>query len=212
MLRLATSLLCLALLLPLVACGGGGGGGGDGPTDPGTPGSLWALAIEGEAAPGVVGNFGAFPADPFLAVAAGGWMAFVAQTTDVALPEVLYVAQPDKVLVPVFARGDDIPGPEDGTIASIKHLWMCTDGTVMAFVKITGSSNSVGFGILAADVADGAATNKLSVVLDKADISGLHAAFAGSRLDLIDSLTALKEADGTLWFFGRRPERGVPPL
>ena len=210
--RFAIYLLCLTSLLGLVACGGGGGGGDGGAPDTGAPGSLIALAVEGDPAPDTPGNFAAFPTNPYMAVAFGGWAAFVAPTDDGTLTHVLYVLQPDATMVRVFAVSDAAPGLADGTIDSIQDLWMCEDGTVMAYVTIVGNTNGIAFGIVKADVAAGAATNKAFVIAHQTDISGLHSSFTGAVLDFIDPVTARKETDGTLWFLGQDSNAGETHL
>ena len=198
--RFLTTVVCLLALCALAACGGGGGG-GDG-ADPGAPGGLRALAVEGEAAPDTAGVFLAFPTFPYMDVAAGGWAAFVGLTDDATFSEVLYVVQPDATMVRVFAKTEAVPGLGDGTIASIQHLWMGADGTILAFVTVTGNSNGVTFAVLAADVAGGMVSNQTLVIAHKADISALHGSFAGAVLDTLDGVTARRETDGTLWFIG----------
>jgi len=198
--RLVTTLLLSSLFVfALAACGGGGGE--EGPP-PSAPGILQELAVQGEAAAGTAGNFAVFPTYPHMDAAAGGWCAFVAPTTDGAKPEVLYVAQPDAILVPVYAVGDTVPAPGDGQIAGIQGVWICPTGLVLTYVTITGDSGGRAFGVLASLVAGGVAGGKAAVIYDKAALPASDFN-PGSTLDLMDPATARKEDDGTFWFLGR---------
>ncbi|MDJ0521943.1 MAG: hypothetical protein QNJ90_07695 [Planctomycetota bacterium] len=210
MLRIGVCTLLLSLAALVLACGGGGGG-GDGP-NPVTPGgTLRALAIQGQPAPGTAGDFEAFDTYPVMDAADGGWCAFVAQTTDVTKPDVLYVAQPDDVVtvVPVFASGDPVPDLTDGTIGNIDRAWMCPDGTVVAHVGVEGNTLGRSFAVLSARVTGGAAVDKALMVANLDDVSGSGGT---GLLQFIQFETALKASDGTLWFLGQDSGTGTTDL
>ncbi len=196
--RVTSFVFALVLLTSLVACGGGGGG-GDGPE--GAPGTLRLMALEGAPAPGTAGVFLAIPAQPVMAAAEGGYCAFVLPTTDGSLPEVLYVAEPDDVptIVPVFAIGDLALSPGGGTIDDILATWICDDGTVLAFVLITGDAGGVTFGVLSASVSGGVASAKTGVIFHHDDLTGVGG--VGDLTAFVLS-SACKTSDGALWFLG----------
>lgn len=182
---------CFALLL--TACGGGG----DDPAPAAAPGVLRALAVQGQPALGTGGNFGSFLlTPPLMDVAAGGWSAFVAPTTDVTKTSVLYVAQPDASLVEVFAVGEAVPAPGTGNITGFAGVWMCPGGIVLTAVTIGGGVPT--FGVLSSVVAGGVATQKHDVIYD----GGLLPAPLLGTLANLEAGTATKEDDGTFWFKG----------
>jgi hypothetical protein len=193
-------------VLVLTACGGGSGGDGGTPAPPpSAPGTLRTLAVEGQPAPGTNGVFLALPQYPIMDAADGGFCAFVAPTDDSGIPaktEVLYVVQPDAVptLVEVFAVGDDVPGPSDGTIDGFGSAWMGADGTVLAFVSITGDSFGSTFAVISALVAGGAATAKTDVLYDGDDLT---AAGGVATLEGVDIDSACTASDNTFWFLGQ---------
>ncbi len=195
--RLIASLLaCFALSL-VPACGGGGGGGG--PSDPGAPGTLRAVAIEGEVAPATGGGtYAAFPAFPIMDAARNAWSAFVATITGGTTTSVVYVALPDgtPTLVRALAEGDAVAGT-DRAILDFAGVWMCEDGTVIALANLTGGVDTQDFALLAVDIVGGLATNLRVVLLDEASLAP---AIAGGVLSDIDPMTLLKEDDATLWF------------
>ena len=202
--------ICLCLSL-LVACGGGSGG-GDGPSDPGAPGVLRSLAVEGASAPGTAGNFAVFPVYPLMDAADGGWCAFVAPTTDAAKSQVLYVAEPDAAaaLVEVFAVGDAAPAPSvGGTVAGFQGVWMCSDGSVICYAEISGDAGGRTFGLLTATVSGGAAAGQGAILYDQADLS---AAIPGGVLGGLDTQTLLKQDDGTIWFLAADTTGGLVHL
>ncbi len=151
----------LACLGSLCACGGGGGG--DDPPD--LPGTLVALAVQGDPAPLTGGGtFGAFPAQPLMGGASGNWAAFVAPIVLGNAAEVLYVAQPDGALVRAFGVGDLLPGGGPETLASFVRVFMRPGGLVLAFVTLAGGPRT--FALVAASVSGGLVTNTDLVLVD----------------------------------------------
>ena len=185
------ALLALVLAGGLPACGGGGGGS----TDEGctAPGVIRALAIAGQAAPGTAGNFSVFPIDPAMAVAPGGWAVFVADTSDAAMGQVLYVALPDGTVLPAFARGETVPDAAGGTIDEILAARV-NGGRLLAYVTITGDGGGRTRGLLSALVAGGTVTEKNDVVYSGAaapDLTGTFAAFVPDSLYLVGTTFVL---------------------
>ena len=198
--RVPFLLSLFVLLLALPACGGGGGG-DDAPADPGAPGELRALALQGGAAPDSGGgSFDVFPTFPIMDAATGGWCAFVAPVTGGTTTEAVYVALPDGsgTIVLCFAQGNAVSGSAR-TIASFAGVWMCSDGTVIALANLTGAGGTEDFALVAVDV-DGAGvlSNLRTLLIDEASIASV---VAGGILSDIDTMTLVKEADETLWMF-----------
>ena len=194
--RAITLVFALVFTITLAACGGGGG------DDSSAPGELRLIAAEGAAAPGTAGVFLAIPDQPVMDAANGGWCAYVLPTTDGTKTKVLYVVQPDgtPTIVEVFAIGDSALTPGGGTISDIRRVWMCDDGTVMAFINVTGDTNGVTFGVVSAVVAAGTAGQKNGVIFSGRDLTPIG---GDGNLTGFDVTTACKGSNGTLWFRGQ---------
>lgn len=192
--------LVLIAGLGLPACGGGGGG--SDPAAPTVPGTLLALAVQGQATPAsIVANAGTFAAidtaNQIMDVADGGWAAFVTtvnRTIGGAAP-VLFVAEPDGTLHEVFATGDALPGGGGGAvIQAFNCVWMCGDGTIYAHVTAIGGPAT---GVISAQVSGGAVINK-SKVVHQGDVLPGNA----SMLASVDPSSAVVDGTCTYWFQG----------
>jgi hypothetical protein len=178
--------------LGLAACGGGGGGGGG----PSLPGALVALAVQAQPAPDTSGgNFGAFPVQPVMSTATGPWSAFVAPVVGGNTSSVLYVAQPDGTRVRVFAQGEQLPGGSTETIASIDCVWMRPAGVVLAYVSLTGGTDT--FAVLSAVVFAGAASQHTIVLRHNMALP------VAGTLDSIEEMDAQVADTGAFWCLGQ---------
>jgi hypothetical protein len=201
--RLAALLLLLGLAVVggLPACGGGGGGDDSGGDDSCVPiGVRRRLAAAGEPAPGTGGNFAPFGLQPPLAAARGGWVAFVAPTTDATKTSVCYVAQPDGTLVEAFAVGDTVPDASGGTISSIDAVRVNPGGLVLVLVSIAGDGGGRTRGLLTALVAGGTAGSKNDVLYDGSSavpLNGNFSDFVAKNLFLADDGYTFVEATTT---------------
>lgn len=185
-------LLCLLslVLLPLAAgasCGGGGGGGDAPPCT--KPGTLRALAVQGQPAPGTAGSYGAFAASVPMDCAAGGWSAFVAATTDASRPQGLFVAQPDGSVLLAFHAGEPVPGspPGGGQVGDLLAVRINASGQLLAYVDVDGNSSGVTWAVISATVAGGTITARQAVISKGQDTtpsgsSGAFLALDPSRL------------------------------
>jgi hypothetical protein len=197
-------------LAVLAGCGGGGGGGGGTPTIPGT---LAPLALEGTSAPGTgAGTFASFGPGIRLAVADGGWVAFVADVIGGTTQKGLFVARPDGTVVNVYLRGDTVPTPGtgsgSGTIDDFQRVWITSNGVVVAKISILSGSTA---GIISARVpASGAAVEKAGVIYHGTPlVAGLSGAPQGTANALFDDLIRVDDqgdvflvSGGTLGGFG----------
>ncbi len=192
--------LLAPLLLLSSACGGGGGGDDDEPTACTKPGSLRALAVQGHPAPGTAGVFTAFPsANPLMAAAPGGWCAFVAYTTDPAVPRVLYVALPDGSVLPVWSAGETVPDAGGGTIQDFLLVRVNAAGHVLAEVSLLGDLGGRTFGLLSAQVVGGVVAAKADVIYSGQDVG---ASGTTGLLTDVDETRVFLVADGRVFFAG----------
>ncbi|MDJ0975827.1 MAG: hypothetical protein QNJ98_15300 [Planctomycetota bacterium] len=195
--RTVLAVLCLALL-GLPACGGGGGG----DSGPALPGTLLALAVEGEPTPAGAPTAGTFApinvATPLMDAGAGGWVAFVATVnrTIGGLADVLYVAEPNGTIHEVYAVGDQDPTIVGGAITGFSGVWMCDDGTVFASIALTAPAPNLG--VVSAQIVGGAVTAKQKVVYQNDFLPGdaINALFG------INAVTAQVDGTCTFWFLG----------
>ena len=196
--RVAT-IACLLLALGLaLGCGGGRDGPAGGSVD------LFVAAFEGADAPGTGGGtYAGFGATPLMTTADGGWVAFVASIVGGSSSSVLYVVQPDGVVVPVFALGDPAVAPSTGTISAFGRLWLTRDGVVYVTVTIAGDATR-SFGLLTARVTGGAVSDTTAPLYD-GDMLPLP--LMGTLSGIRDT-DAKIEPDGTYWFVGTDDDTG----
>lgn len=195
----AAALLAL-LLLPLgfaPACGGGGSD--PAPAPCAKPGTMRALGVQGQAAPGSVGTFGAFPLGTHLDVAANGWSVFSGVTNDPLVPEGVWVAMPDGTVLLVFAKGEIVPDAGGGTISGFQLARVNNQGHVLVLVSINGDAGGRDFGLLSAQVIAGVVTGKSDLVYETRDLTS-----SGSTgtLTSIDSTHVFLVDDGRTFFLG----------
>jgi hypothetical protein len=188
------------LAVPLLVGAGCGGGGGDDDSAPCVvPGTLRALAVQGAPALGTAGAFGAFPVDLLLDTAPGGWSVFEATTGDPLNAQCIYVAQPDASLLKVFAKGETVPAPGDGTISDFLVARVNGAGQVLVEVAITGDTGGRDFGLLTAQVVGGVVTSKVALIYEGFNMG--PSGVAGNLAD-IDEGRIWFQADGRTFFGG----------
>jgi hypothetical protein len=202
--RTSVGLFLLGALAASVApgCGGGGGGGGGGGCQP--PGTLAAIALEGDVAPDTGGGvYGFIPTNAPIAVAEGGFAAFVASFI---LPSGstpgLFVSPPGFPTRLVYQVGEAVPGPGTGTIAAFDRIWVTPQGIVVALVVI--ASGGPTFGVLTARVdGSGSVVEKSAAVYSGA---ALPAATAmpppGALLAIPPTLVEVSDT-GMVFFVGQ---------
>ncbi len=196
--RAATTAFLLIALGLALGCGGGRDGPSGGSVD------MQIAAFEGADAPGTGGGtFSALPASPLMVTADGGWAAFTASISGGTTSAVLYVVQPDGVVVPVFALGDPAVSPSTGTISAFGRLWLTTAGVVYVTVTVVGDATR-SFGLLTARVAGGAVADTTAPLYD-GDM--LPAPLMGTLSGIRDT-DAKIEPDGTYWFVGTDDDTG----
>ncbi len=186
-------LLALLLVFPVLfgsACGGGGGG--SDPAPPCTlPGTTLALAIQGQPAPDTGGNFGPLASGMLMDAGEGGWVVFVAPTTDGTNALCLFVAEPDGTVRRVFGTGEVVPNAGGGTISGFLVARVNAAGQILTEVSIAGDSGARTFGLLTAQVVGGVVTAKTDVVyhLDDVSASGVSGALTDideTRITFLD--------------------------
>ena len=194
-------LLAVLLAFPLffgAACGGGGGGGDD-PAPCTLPGSLAALAIEGQPAPDTTGVYGPLSLGMLMDAAPGGWSVFVAPTSDLSNPLCLFVAEPSGTVRKVFRTGETVPNAGGGTISGFMVARVNGAGQVLAEVSIVGDSGGRTFGLLTAQVVSGSVTAKTPLVYHLQDMTATGV--DGSLSDLDEARIWFLE-DGRTFFGG----------
>jgi len=179
--------------LCLASCGGGGGEPDPGPS---APGVLRLLALQGEPAPETAGLYAAFPTDPPMDVAPGGWAAFVASTTDPAVPEAAYLVEPDATIHLAWGVGDVVPDAGGGTISGVNSVRVTSQGLLLVHVSITGDAGLRTQGLLSARVTGGAVTDRNDVLYDQRDMTDVGLTGLLSNID--DTFTRLLN-DGTVF-------------
>jgi hypothetical protein len=194
-------ILGASLLALTTGCGAsiGDGGGGGGGTTCVPAGIVRGLARSGLPAPGTGGTFTGFPTNVPMDVAAGGLATFVAGTTDVTVPRVLYAALADGTLVPVLAAADVVPDAGGGTIADFLRCHVSAAGRILALVTITGDGGGRTRGLLTARIDMGAVVDVHDVIYDTADMA---ATGLGGTLVSIDPVRTFLGEDGSVWFAG----------
>ena len=195
----AAALFSLAIFSAAApGCGGGGGGGGGSCSMPGT---LVALALEGQTAPGTGGGvYAAFPAEPISHVADGGWTAFVSDVVGGTIARGVFVARPDGQVSLVYAVGDLLPEstPGTGTITDFERVFVTAGGVVV--VLVDGTVPTVGF--------ISARVDTLGNVLEKHGMYYMgQALFARTittpgNLNAIDPDLVAVDDQGTVFFHG----------
>jgi hypothetical protein len=196
--------LLLALLLPGTWVASCGSGESPDETPCVMPGTLRALAVQGQPAPGTVGNYGAFAAAGLaMDVAPNGWSVFVASTTDPAKPNALFVARPDGVVLLVWSQGETVPDAAGGTISGFPQqaLEVTSDGRILVQVNIAGDLGGRTFGLLSArvDGPGGAVVEKNDVVYAGDDLS---ATGVTGTLTSLFGATTFQADDGRVFFHG----------
>ena len=198
MLRAAA--LLVLVLLPLGFAPACGGGGGSAPAPACTkPGTLRALGVQGQAAPGTVGNFGAFPLGVLLDTAANGWAVFNGVTTDGTKPEGVWVAMPDATVLLAFWKGETVPDAGGGTISGFQAVRVNAQGHVLVLVSITGDANGRDFGLLTAQVIGGVVVGTNDLVYETTDLT---ASGSSGTLTAIDATKLFLVDDGRTFFVG----------
>jgi hypothetical protein len=196
--RVATTAVLLVALGLALGCGGGRDGPAGGSVE------LFVAAFEGAEAPGTGGGtFSALPGSPLMVAADGGWAAFTAAIAGGTTSTMLYVVQPDGIVVPVFALGDPAVAPSTGTISAFGRLWLTRDGVVYVTVSIAGDATRT-FGLLTARVAGGVVADTTAPLYD-GDL--LPAPLMGTLSGIRDTDAKL-EPDGTYWFVGTDDDTG----
>ncbi|MFM8386121.1 MAG: hypothetical protein ACKOCB_04765 [Planctomycetia bacterium] len=188
------SLLRCLLLLVAASSGAscGGGGGGDEPAPCTRPGTLRALAVQGQPAPGTAGAYAAFDPGMLMDCAAGGWSAFACATTDATRSQGVFVAQPDATVVLVFHVGESLPAGTagGGTIGGFTGVRVNAAGQLLALVAVTGNTGGRTFALLSSSVSGGVVGTKRVVLLHQQDTassgsSGVLASLDTGRLWLL---------------------------
>ncbi len=187
--------LCLALS----ACGGGSGGGGD--ENP--AGQFQTVVLEGDPLPGpTVGDVGQLPIGgidpPRMALAAGGHSAVVVPTTNMSVPWIVLVVDPDGASIEALTAGEAAPGLPTGAIASVERVWITADGVLVAWVTLTGNADGRTFGLVSVTIDGGAADDPVRVIYDRDSLAG--AGLAG-EIDAIDPDDVAVDDNGRAWFF-----------
>lgn len=190
--RLLTALLLLALLGVGTSCGGGGGGDAPPCTKPGT---LRALAVQGQPAPGTAGLYGAFSVGLPMDCASGGWSAFVVATTDITRTQGLFVAQPDGSVLLAAHVGEAVPAglAGGGVLTGFQAVRINASGQLVALVTLAGNTSSVGFALLSATASGGAVGAKAVVVREWQDTT---TSGSSGTLNGIDVSRLWLQADG----------------
>ena len=200
------SLVFVAALAGLSACGGGSGGA----STPTIPGTLTSIALEGATAPGTGGgSFGPFGALTTVDVADGGWTAFVADIVGGTTTRGLFVQRPDGTVVDVFLKGQAMPAPNgSGTIDDFGRIWMSpgatsggfAGGIVTAYVELSGGTVE---GIVSARVPAAAAPTEKSGVMSRGFVLPVGAVSqAVGALSLLDDDLIEVDDFGDVFFVG----------
>ena len=191
-------------------CGGGSGGGGGGGGACTIPGTLVALALEGQPTP-AGGIYAAFPANAKISTASGDWTAFVADVIGGSSTRGLFVARPNGQVVKVYAKGDPCPttNGSSGVINDFRRIWMRPNGIVVALVDLTGGSIET---FLTAQVnSNGVVLNRIDAIsLGDALPPGAGTGTVGTLASIDDNLIQVTDA-GTIFFRGAG-NTGIPGL
>lgn len=200
-----TAALVAALAMLATACGGGGG---SSEPEPMAPGTTRVVALEGEAAPDAGGVFLPFPTSTPLAVASGGWSAFVGNASIAGPMACVYT--PGRNLYAVFVDGDPLPDFASGQIAGIDAVWINEDGVLVALVGVSGGAAGVTAALVTAELVEGGvvAGSVHTAIATGRDMS--DTGISGTLDDLFAENVDLRASD--TFYFGGETDLGESAL